>query len=83
MELVLEQMHLQIPVTKAWELNERHYGALQGQNRQNIIDKYGQEQVHKWRRDFETAPPPLEQNQIFEKTKLYKTLKTDPKWRVP
>ena len=78
MEIVLEQMNLKsIPTVKAWQLNERHYGALQGQNRQDIIDRYGKEQVHKWRRDFETAPP-LKQNQTFEKNELYKTLKQVP-----
>ena len=79
MEIVLEQMNLKrIPTVKAWQLNERHYGALQGQNRQNVIDQYGIKQVHKWRRDFETAPPPLKPNQIFEKSELYKMLKQIP-----
>ena len=79
MEIVLEQMNLKtIPTVKAWQLNERHYGALQGQNRQNIIDQYGADQVHKWRRDFETTPPPLKPNQMFEKGKLYKRLKQIP-----
>ena len=79
MEIVLKQMNLNaIPIIKAWQLNERHYGALQGQNRQAIIDKYGSEQVHKWRRDFTTVPPPLKQNQAFEKMQLYKELKQIP-----
>lgn len=79
MELVLKQMDLNaFPTTKAWQLNERHYGALQGQNRQDVIDKYGIEQVHKWRRDFTTTPPPLKQKQIFKKTNLYKKLKQIP-----
>lgn len=79
LEIVLERMNLtNIPVTKAWQLNERHYGALQGQNRQDIIAKYGKDQVHKWRRSFKTAPPPLPQNQAIEKTGLYKSLKQIP-----
>ena len=62
MEIILDQMDLNhTPVCKAWQLNERHYGALQGQNRQDVIDKYGAEQVHLWRRDFNLAPPPLKQ----------------------
>ena len=79
MELILKQMNLNtIPITKAWQLNERHYGALQGQNRQDVIDKYGSGQVHNWRRDFTTTPPPLKQVQTFEKTKLYQDLKHIP-----
>ena len=72
-------MNLQtIPTIKAWQLNERHYGALQGQNRQDVIKKYGADQVHKWRRDFETAPPPIKKNQTFKNNKLYQTLKQIP-----
>ena len=79
MEIVLDQLDLQnIPVIKAWELNERHYGALQGQNRQDVINKYGEEQVYKWRRSFETAPPPLKQQQNFKQGELYKNLKQMP-----
>ena len=60
MDLILEQMGLQhISKTKAWQLNERHYGILQGQNRKKVIEKYGFDQVHKWRRAFDIAPPPL------------------------
>lgn len=79
MEIVLKQINLNaIPSTKAWQLNERHYGALQGQNRKDVIDKYGSEQVRKWRRDFTTAPPPLKQKQALKNTKLYKELKQIP-----
>ncbi len=79
MEIVLEQIGLKnISITKAWQLNERHYGDLQGQNRQDVIDKYGNEQVHKWRRDFKTPPPPLKHNPPFKKTELYKGLKQIP-----
>jgi len=46
-----------IPVKKAWELNERHYGALQGLDKQETVDKYGKDQVLIWRRSFDTPPP--------------------------
>lgn len=46
-----------IPVYKAWELNERYYGALQGLNKAKTAEKYGKEQVHLWRRSFDTPPP--------------------------
>jgi 2,3-bisphosphoglycerate-dependent phosphoglycerate mutase len=49
--------HECIPVIKAWELNERMYGKLQGLNKQETMDQYGQEQVKLWRRSFDTAPP--------------------------
>ena len=51
-----------IPVTRNWRLNERHYGALQGLNKAEIAAKYGDEQVHIWRRSYATPPPALEMN---------------------
>lgn len=60
LHIVLEELdHLWIPVTKSWRLNERFYGALQGLNKQEIIEKYGEEQVHKWRRDPNEHPPAI------------------------
>lgn len=53
---------LWIPVTRAWELNERHYGALQGLNKAETSAKYGEDQVLIWRRSFDIPPPPLEKN---------------------
>lgn len=44
-------------VIKAWQLNERHYGALQGLNKEEMKEKYGEEQVHMWRRSYDTLPP--------------------------
>ncbi len=49
-----------LPVVKAWELNERHYGALQGLNKSETAEKYGEEQVKVWRRSFDVCPPALE-----------------------
>lgn len=49
-----------IPVIRDWRLNERHYGALQGLNKAETAAKYGDDQVHVWRRSYATAPPPLE-----------------------
>jgi 2,3-bisphosphoglycerate-dependent phosphoglycerate mutase len=49
-----------IPVVRDWRLNERHYGALQGLNKAETAAKYGDEQVHVWRRSYATAPPPLQ-----------------------
>ncbi|MGK2873696.1 MAG: 2,3-diphosphoglycerate-dependent phosphoglycerate mutase [Alphaproteobacteria bacterium] len=58
--IVLEEMQLVwIPEIKAWELNERHYGALQGLNKAETAAKHGEAQLHIWRRSFDTPPPPL------------------------
>lgn len=46
-----------IPVIKAWQLNERMYGNLQGLNKQKTIERFGEEQVQKWRRSFDVSPP--------------------------
>jgi 2,3-bisphosphoglycerate-dependent phosphoglycerate mutase len=56
--LVLEEMDLMwIPVIKHWRLNERHYGALQGKDKIQAVEKFGKEQVHAWRRGYATQPP--------------------------
>lgn len=61
LEIVLNTMGLsQIPIIKAWQLNERHYGALQGLNKPETVVKYGEEQVNIWRRSYDIPPPPLE-----------------------
>lgn len=49
-----------IPVIRDWRLNERHYGALQGLNKAETAAKYGDEQVHIWRRSYAEPPPPVE-----------------------
>ena len=50
-----------LPVYKTWKLNERHYGALQGLNKAETAEKYGEEQVKIWRRSFDVKPPKLEE----------------------
>ena len=58
---VLEEMDLMwLPVTRAWKLNERHYGALQGLNKSETAEKHGEDQVKVWRRSYDTPPPALE-----------------------
>ncbi|MCC6658425.1 MAG: 2,3-bisphosphoglycerate-dependent phosphoglycerate mutase, partial [Rhodocyclaceae bacterium] len=59
---VLDEMdRMWIPVEHSWRLNERHYGALQGLNKTETAEKYGEAQVKVWRRAYDTPPPPLEQ----------------------
>jgi len=57
----LEEMGLEwIPVINAWQLNERHYGNLQGLNKAEMTEKFGEAQVKIWRRSYDTPPPALE-----------------------
>ncbi len=58
---VLDEMDLMwIPVTRNWRLNERHYGALQGLNKAETAEKFGEAQVKVWRRSYSDPPPPLD-----------------------
>lgn len=50
-----------LPEEKTWRLNERHYGALQGLNKKETMEKYGEEKVHQWRRSYDVMPPLLEE----------------------
>ena len=60
--LMLDELdRVWIPVVRDWRLNERHYGALQGLNKAETAQKYGDDQVHIWRRSYAISPPPLEQ----------------------
>ena len=54
-----------IPVKRNWRLNERHYGALQGKNKKEIRDEYGEEKFMQWRRSFDVPPPPIEKGSEF------------------
>jgi len=59
--LTLEEMDLLwIPVYKTWRLNEKHYGILQGLNKSEMAEKYGDQQVQIWRRSYDVPPPPME-----------------------
>ena len=61
LNIILDQLdRAWLPVVKSWKLNERHYGALQGLNKAETAEKYGDEQVKIWRRSFDVQPPALE-----------------------
>lgn len=63
LDLALEELELSwIPVKKCWELNERHYGSLQGLNKSETAEKYGEDQVKIWRRSYDIPPPALEKS---------------------
>lgn len=64
--LALEEMDLMyIPVVNSWRFNERHYGALQGLNKQETVEKHGKEQVLLWRRSYDIPPPPVEKSSAY------------------
>ncbi|MBR4918449.1 MAG: 2,3-diphosphoglycerate-dependent phosphoglycerate mutase [Bacteroidales bacterium] len=57
---ILEEMdRMWLPVEKSWRLNEKHYGMLQGQNKQEAVERFGKEQVMLWRRSYDVAPAPI------------------------
>jgi 2,3-bisphosphoglycerate-dependent phosphoglycerate mutase len=59
--LALEEMDsMWLPVIKHWRLNERHYGALQGKNKREAVEEFGEDQVKIWRRSYATPPPPVD-----------------------
>lgn len=63
LNVVLDEMDLDwIPVEKSWKLNEKHYGELQGLNKAEMAERYGEEQVHIWRRSYDVPPLPMIQS---------------------
>ncbi|KCZ88547.1 2,3-diphosphoglycerate-dependent phosphoglycerate mutase [Hyphomonas jannaschiana] len=63
-----------MPVEKAWQLNERHYGGLTGLDKAETAAKHGDDQVHVWRRSYDVPPPPLEKGSTWD-------LSTDPRYK--
>ncbi len=68
-----------LPVERSWRLNERHYGALQGLNKADTLEKYGEAQFMEWRRSFDVPPPPLDDSSEWSQAKdeRYKDLGAD------
>lgn len=63
LEIVLDGLGLSwLPVQRSWRLNERHYGALQGRERDQVMSEVGKEQLHIWRRSYTVRPPALEES---------------------
>ena len=63
MQICLDEMNLyDIPIEYDWRLNERHYGALQGLNKADAAENFGDKQVLKWRRSYDISPPQLDLN---------------------
>ena len=67
LELIIEILNKsKIKISKAWELNERHYGGLTSLNKEETIKKYGSKQVQIWRRSFDIPPPPMESEHPYK-----------------
>jgi phosphoglycerate mutase, BPG-dependent, family 1 len=63
LNFILDEMDMSyLPVEKSWRLNEKHYGALQGLNKKKIMDMYGYEKVHLWRRSYDIQAPALKED---------------------
>jgi 2,3-bisphosphoglycerate-dependent phosphoglycerate mutase len=57
-----------IPVRRDWRLNERHYGALQGKDKKQTLEQFGEEQFMRWRRSYDEPPPPIERGSEFDQS---------------
>jgi len=80
LNIILEEMDLGwIPVVKPWQLLERHYGDLTGKNKTQTLKKFGPEQFMKWRRGYDTPPPPISKDnpykKIIEQDPIFKGIK--------
>lgn len=62
LKYILEEMNIKIPIIYNYQLNERHYGVLQGLNKKETTEKFGEEQVKKWRRSVDERPPLIDKN---------------------
>lgn len=74
--IALDEMdRMWLPVTRAWQLNERHYGGLTGLNKTETAEKHGADQVKIWRRSYDTPPPPLDSASEYN-------MADDPRYRL-
>ncbi|PQA88614.1 2,3-diphosphoglycerate-dependent phosphoglycerate mutase [Hyphococcus luteus] len=74
--IALDEMdRMWLPVTRAWQLNERHYGGLTGLNKAETAEKHGEDQVKIWRRSYDVPPPPMEPGSEFD-------LSNDPRYKL-
>ena len=71
-KIVLKELKEKIKVENDWRLNERHYGALQGLNKKEMVLKYGEDQVFIWRRSYDVRPPKIKVGSKYDQSKLAK-----------
>jgi 2,3-bisphosphoglycerate-dependent phosphoglycerate mutase len=80
MWIVLDELDLMwLPVERSWRLNERHYGALQGLDKAQTVEKHGEAQVKIWRRSYDIPPPPLSGDDARHPSKDARYAKLDPR----
>ena len=70
--IVLKELKDKIKVENDWRLNERHYGALQGLDKKEMVLKYGEDQVFTWRRSYDVRPPKIKVGSKYDQSKLAK-----------
>ncbi len=81
--LVLEEMgQANAKIKYAWQLNERHYGGLQGMNKKEMVKKHGERQVHLWRRSFDVRPPEMTEDDYQKQLEL-EVFNGVPKDKIP
>ena len=80
--LIIKKLEDKKEIIKAWELNERHYGNLTGLNKKEMEDKFGSDQVFKWRRSWDVPPPAIEANNPYY-NKIFDSYKNIPKNKIP
>ena len=83
LNLILNTLRIKnYKIIKAWEFNERHYGALTGLNKDEMKKKYGEEKIHEFRRSWDTPPEPLSQNNPYHPINI-EAYKNIPKNKIP
>ena len=82
LEIVLEVLKKNIKCTKAWELNERHYGSLTGLNKIEMKETYGEKKIHEFRRSWNIRPEPLSKNSPYHPENI-STYKDIPRDKIP
>ena len=82
LKLILNTMRIQSEFTKAWQLNERHYGALTGLNKDDMKKKFGEKKIHEYRRSWNIKPDPLSKNNPYHPINI-EAYKTIPKENIP
>tara|TARA_B100001173_G_C15972635_1_gene540745 strand:+ start:13 stop:699 length:687 start_codon:yes stop_codon:yes gene_type:complete len=83
LDLILNTLRIKdIEVTKAWQLNERHYGSLTGLNKDEMKKTYGEKKIHEFRRSWDTCPEPLNKNNPYHPINI-STYKNIPKEKIP
>jgi 2,3-bisphosphoglycerate-dependent phosphoglycerate mutase len=71
-KLALQELDIKLKIEKDWRLNERHYGLLQGMNKKELVQKYGEEQVFIWRRSYDIRPPKIKAGSKYDQSNLAK-----------